>query len=228
MLCMAFLASCANEDINPSPTKDENKYGEFGFFHNDVIEDIFVSFPKNQTRGQQVSVAELKTICTDQATVSVISKDSQLLYQPSRITIQNISETPIDEIKANMTAADKSMIESIIRQLENGDSIVNIKAFVNASSLPLIKKEASLNFIDTYIASKNYWENNKDAWIEYIDENVEMIRTRSRWYDKVSWGQVAFSDAYYGWYGTLSSGCNIYVGAGAAAVGSVFSVLNQI
>lgn len=78
-------------------------------------------------------------------------------------------------------------------------------------------------------SSYDYWQENSDEWLSFLQENVEMeygvwndIKKKLKTTD---WNRVVFSDAYYAWFGTVSSGGNLIVGAGAAAVGSIFSAL---
>jgi hypothetical protein len=226
-IAMLTIECCQNVDT-PTISNVDTEDANFGNFHNEVISNIFDKLPDSQSRSNGVSIAEIKDVCIEEATESAIAKD-QLQYASSKITIQDVSSQTIVSIKNVMSNDDKEVIDGVVSMINQNISIEKIKKYILHSKLPGNKKDAANNFVDTYFSSKLYWEENGEAWINYINTNVVIgSRSRSSWYDDIYWDSVAFSDAYYAWYGTLSSGCNLYVGAGAAAVGSVAAVLNQL
>lgn len=229
-IAMVVVTGCQNDDTPTIPGNDEES-SKFGTFHNEVIKNIFDKLPSSLSRSNDgtVTISAIKEVCVEEATVSVLAKDAKLQYEPSKMTIAEVSSQTVESIQNAMSNEDREVVDGIVSLINQGSSLKTIKDFIAQCNLPNNKKEAAYNFLDTYISSKQYWEDNGAEWIDYINANV-IVETgsRSSWYDRVSWGNVAFSDAYYAWYGTLSSGCNVYVGAGAAAVGSVASVLNQL
>lgn len=200
-----------------------------GVVHNEIVSEIFSNLSTAKTRTSRISKDEFMKDCIREAALSVVSKDSTLSRQSAETTIANISMKPLDEIRMEMSDQDRQIIDSISGMLCNNTDANIIDDYIGMLHLHKQKLQAVKAFCETYQESLSYWNKCGAKWMEYIIENVDVDEGRiGRWLDKISWRQVAFSDAYYGWYGMMSSGCNIYVGVGGAAAGSIFSALNQL
>lgn len=223
-----IISGCQNEDFS-NENLQENLTSNFGVVHNEVIGEIYANLPQSKTRSATMTKGEFQSLCVEQAGISTLQRDNTLSPQLIERTIADVSLRTVDEIKVSMDDRDRQIIDAICIMIREGKNRSTIEGFIFNSNLNEQKTQAALNFYETYEASKTYWSEHGEEWICYIQENVELKpETRASWYEKISWSQVAFSDAYYGWQGTLASGCNVYVGAGSAAAGSIFSALNQL
>lgn len=226
---MLLLQSCSNETAPAIPEQKESQEANFGTVHNEVAAEILESLISFRSRGDCVTITAVHDACIEKATIATVAKDCNLQYAPTKIQITDISAPSVDAIKSTLSISDRSIVNGIMTLVSQKKDPSVIKRYVQNNSITAGQCEAALNFFETYEASVTYWEENKDEWIEYLNANVaSQTQRESKWYDKIRWGDVAMSDAYYAWYGTVSTGGNIYVGAGAAAVGSVFTVLNQM
>ena len=171
----------------------------------------------------------LKARYIEEAAKDVLSKDETLDYLNTKETIKTVASASISSIRTHMNHLDQEVIDMVIQDVSDGNSISSIKAKILKKELSQHKETAALNFAETYIASTDYWQENGANYVDYIDTNVIIVGKpgQSHWYDNIRWGDVALCDAYYAWYGTVTSGGNFYVGGGAAIVGSAFAVLNS-
>ncbi len=227
-IIFCFIIGCQSEDFNETSPINQSCL-TFGQLHNEVIGEILYNLSTSPTRSSMMTEAEFKQQCIDYAVESVLERDSSLSLQYVKSTITNISQRAVDDIRLSMSSYEKQVIDTVSRMISEEQTDVTIENYVYNSNLNLQQKQGVINFYDTYQSSSEYWAEHGKEWIAYIEENVDLSSgKRSSWYKRISWGQVAFSDAYYGWYGTVSTGGNIYVGIGAAAAGSIFSILNQM
>lgn len=230
---LSFIwVGCASEGPNEKPRQVEAT-PNFGVIHNEIIDEIFHSLSASTTRTSKMSKDEFMADCISEAAKTVISKDPTLSRQETEKTIANISMMPLEEIRLGMSDQDRQVIDSIASMLSNNIDANIIDDYIGTCHLDEQKIQAAKAFCETYQESLNYWNKCGAEWVEYIVQNVDVNvdvdeGVIGRWLDRISWKQVAFSDAYYGWYGMMSSGCNIYVGVGGAAAGLIFSALNQL
>lgn len=226
-ITVIIMTRCSQEESLSSGTNDStHETINFGQIHNDIIEDIIQNLKNGSTRVEEVSnLDSLRSYCIDRATSYVLSLDSELQYDQVRNQIKRMASVSEQYIKESMTNSDTQVVQTITQMIYNGNSQYLITNYIDNTSLPNIRKMAANNYNKTYHSSIEYWNREGNSWINYLKRYPSK---KLRWYEKISWGQVAFSDAYYGWFGTVNSAGNIYVGVGTAAVGSIFTILNQM
>lgn len=229
-ICMLPLiwVGCQSEGFDESPERVEDT-SNLGVIHNEIADEIFNSLSTSTTRTSKMTKDEFMSYCIQEAALSAVSKDPTLSRETAEPAITNISMKPVEEIRMEMDNQDCQIIDSVSIMLINNVDADVIGDYIERQNLDQQKFQAVKAFCETYQESILYWNKCGVDWMEYIITNVEVDeRIMGKWFDRISWGQVAFSDAYYGWYGMMSSGCNVYVGIGGAAAGSIFSALNQL
>lgn len=222
---LVLLSSCSQESQSVQSLQNNEmiKYAtEFAKIHNDCLASIYSSSCKNATKGttklttddivQNANAYIAKHITT---TKSSDKNNDSLNYLVSD-TYEN---TSIEDISNTIPDNAKLYIDNFLEDNEAYENILNL--IISDNSLNDQIKQAIICFIMTYRASYDYWQANGNDWLDLTGVNVtRSIRFRFNWKD------FAFADAWWGYQGMLSSACNIYVGAGSAAVGSAFSCLH--
>lgn len=233
--------SCANnnEPALPSNTQDKTvlieKSKQFATFHNECIKNTLSSLSSSQNRQNHITSFSIINsevyLITDNYINGKLSRARNTEVIASyNDTIKNITSHDVTAIRNDMTPVEIAFVDHSITLYEKGEALDRLMIDVEQSDLPITNKEAILNFMSTLEASSEYWEAEGEEWIEFLENNLpEEELQKFSFYDKkgkIQWKQVAFADAYYGWFGTVSTGGNLIVGAGAAAAGSIFSALN--
>lgn len=240
-LAMATIAhSCSSDDETPSPQTNQptstliEKSKLFASLHNECIRKTLSDLNSTTIKSGQITPSLIHSnilIFTDNY---ISEKHSFLRNTNTNIcyidTIKSITSNGISFIRNNMSDTEIVYVDQGMTLLETGEPLDLLMIDVEQSKLPEQNKEAILNFLSTLEASSEYWEAEGEEWIEFLENNLPDEELQNfTFFDKkgkIQWKQVAFADAYYGWFGTVSTGGNLIVGAGAAAAGSIFSALN--
>lgn len=228
ILSILMMTGCQNNSLSDEDIQKET-IPNIGVLHNEILDNIFENLMTSATRSDKISAAEFQALCITEACKSVIEKDSSLNLQDVEDRLSEVSTLSVEDIKAHMDENDRYVIDAISQMLTQEITGADIREYILSSNLDEQKTQAALAFYETYEESKSYWKVNKETWINYIQTNVALDEpmTRGR-FGHISWGQVIFADAYYGWYFMVSSGCNIVMGAGGAALGSAFTALGNM
>lgn len=239
-IVIATIISCSNNDEPIMPSADQStpalieKSKHFASLHNECIRKTLSELNTSFIHSNHITPASIHSnilLIMD----SYISEKHTYLRNISTNTcyidtISSITSTDISFIRESMSDTEIIYIDQGMTLLEAGEPLELLMIDVEQSELPEQNKEAILNFLSTLEASSEYWEQEGDEWIEFLENNLpEEELQKFSFFDKkgkIQWKQIAFADAYYGWFGTVSTGGNLIVGAGAAAAGSIFSALN--
>ncbi len=240
ILAASVVFSCsnqedpANQESNHTQSELIEKSKQFASLHNECIKNVLSELKTSSIAHKHTSVSSVRSnvfLITDNY---IQGKHSHVRNTQTNIcyndTIKDIVSQDIPSIRNIMTTTEIAYVERSMVLYETDKSLDNLMIEVEKSDLPHQNKEAILNFMTTLEASSEYWEAEGEEWIDFLEKNLpEEELQKFTFYDKagkIQWKQVAFADAYYGWFGTVSTGGNLIVGAGAAAAGSIFSALN--
>lgn len=208
-----LFSSCTNETETPqSESNEQINYGmEFASIHNDCLAYIHQGLNSAKTRGSITTDMEEMVISIANM---YIAKHSSTRTTLDPLTLDMFSTT-IEDIQKTLSPKEKEYIEKVLsNQTVSFESL--IKEVALDLDLPEINRQAVICFITTYQASSQYWTEHSSEWEELLNKP----QTR------VSFASVAFADAWWGYQGLMSSGLNLWVGGGAAAVGSACAFLH--
>lgn len=135
------------------------------------------------------------------------------------ITLEFINSLTITDICNQMSEAELIYTDRIL-QLDPEMSLKleeMKKEILGDISLSTVHKKAILAFLSLYEKAFAYWNVNYQKWIDLKRMYVNLVTTKA-----AGW---VVADGYWGWYGTVSSGGNGLVGAGAAAVASMCAAM---
>lgn len=224
-LVLFLLPSCANDVETSSFTNEDSEiinYAEkFADFHNECLDFCYQTF-KIQTKTEMYfssneefneRIVELVNLYVDQQR-GVSSKAHSI-----PLTLEFITSLTITDIRDQMSEAELIYIDRIL-QLDPAMSLrleEMKKEILGDISLSTVHKKAILAFLSLYEKSFAYWNVNYQKWIDLKSMYINLVTTKA-----AGW---VVADCYWGWYGTVSSGGNGLVGAGAAAVASMCAAM---
>jgi len=215
MMIGVFFSSCTNENEVTIPQNESNElidYGmEFASIHNDCLAYIYRGLNSTKTRGHVVADMEERVISIANMYISTHSSTRTV----SESLTQEMFSMTIEDIQESLSPKEKTYIERALSSQEVSSENL-IKEIASDLELPEINRQAVICFITTYQASSQYWTEHTSEWEKLLD----IPQTR------VSWANVAFADAWWGYQGLMSSALNPWVGGGAAAVGSACAFLH--
>lgn len=194
---------------------------QFAKIHNEGLEYIYESTHKLQTRTTEGVSFDFYSAMVDATNSFIAMKVANTRTSPCDmvfVTKEMYDSISIEDIKARMSPKELEYTNFAIENMGEIEPIVQNVA--HDSELSENQKFAVICFLTTLEASKEYWEANIDKWI--IGE-YGMMKTRARF--EFDLKTVIGSDAYWGYTGLLQSGMNVYVGGGAAALGSALSCI---
>lgn len=210
-----FLLSCTNENETANPQSESKElinYGmEFASIHNDCLAYIHQGLTTAKTRGCVATNMEEKILSIANMYIS----EHCLTKTTSESLTQDMFSATIEDIQNKLSPKEKEYIEKALsNQTFSFESL--IKEVALDLELSEVSRQAVICFITTYQASSQYWNEHSSEW----DELLNKPQTRATVAD------VAFADAWWGYQGFMSSGLNLWVGGGLAAVGSACAFLN--
>lgn len=190
---------------------------EFAKIHNDCLANIYISLISVKTRGKSVSIVPKSKIIEAANLYITKHKTQTRAANEIKYITEDMYKKNIEDLRKEIPNYELNYINRCISEKENSNSI--FKDVINDNKLSTERKQAIICFITTYEASSKYWQQNIQKW----DSNLmNGMTTRSV---RFNWRDVATADAYWGYMGMLSSGLNVWVGGGSAAVGSAFACL---
>ncbi|MCD8176012.1 MAG: cell wall metabolism sensor histidine kinase WalK [Tannerellaceae bacterium] len=219
---VAFCACSNNEET--TFFKQENSeivfYAEtFAFLHNDCLDYCYTNLNISTKAGKSfVSLDSFKEEITNLANmyVKIDTKGETNDDEVKFFSYDFINSISISEIRNMMSSTELSYIDQIISSsAENNQSINSIKEQILADNiLSEEQKKCVYTFICVYEMKSVYWGENLEKWQGMAEKYIDG-------YAKTKAAGWIVADCYWGWFGTVSSGGNAIVGAGAAAVASV-------
>lgn len=222
-----LLSSCSsNIDETKVDTSSESelilKGKKFARVHNECLDYIYENTHKPQTRATNKVNGDLFSDIVDTANSFIAEKVAKTRTTSDGtmyVTKEMYDSITIEDIKAQMSPIELEYTNMAVENINCIESLINQVAY-DAPELSDIQKQAVICFLTTLESSLEYWQENIDKWKSDSD-----VGAQTRGHFEFNWKEVAFADAYWGYTGMLSSGLNIYVGGGAAAVGSAFACL---
>lgn len=209
---MDETASFSNED-----SEIINYAEDFALAHNDCLDYCFKNL-NSSTKASVIfaSLEEFNSKIAELANSYVEARTTISLKSGSPFfTMETINSVTIADIRNQMNDTELFFIDRILAEKpdakETFDKISS--EVVLDKTLSDLQKKAVCSFITVYEKSSTYWQKNLQNWLTLKTTLVpNPITTRL-----AAW--IA-ADCYWGWYGTVASGGNGIVGAGAAAVAS--------
>ncbi|MCM1521945.1 MAG: hypothetical protein NC039_04760 [Muribaculaceae bacterium] len=228
LILFGLLVSCYSEpDCLNKHTQDIISARQIGKYHNQLINQTISSLNLRESRTGNKTIKSIKTEIFQEIVTTCQNK-----YGLSDTDLNNlgrIAYTNIDSIRSNCTEFETNIVEMCNKHILDNVPFDDIYDYIEETELIESQKEALTAFVSTLESSTEYWATSRDDFFRYISGNLDenlLAESLDIQYRNIRWGDVAFSDAYYAWYGFVSSGCNVYVCVGASAVGSAFAVLN--
>lgn len=221
VMTLCFIACSSESEETQTTSVQSNELitqgRKFANIHNDCLENIYNSLISSKTRSTSTHKFSKSEVvkAANQYIAQHVSK-TRANADENYIT-EKTYEISIEDIREQIPEYELNYIEKILSTDGNNENI--LKDIINDNKLTISKKKAIICFSTTYNASSEYWQKNIYKW----NNNIKKVPvTRAI---RFNWKEVAFADAYWGYTGMLSSGLNVWVGGGAAAVGSALSCL---
>lgn len=220
-LLATVLLSCSNgESLKEESTSELILKGkEFASLHNDCVEYVCSKLKQQKSRTTEENIDELMEYSLELAVDYFSQKDSRTKNEISD-DVKQLLESSIYDIQGHMNETEMTIINQYLVDDSQPEKWINY--VIQDCNLDESKQQALINFICTYSASKEYWQEHNTEWIDITGFEPSSSLSRG----SANWGDVAFSDAYYGWWGAVSTG-NVAIAACTSAVGSIASYLNQ-
>lgn len=219
-LFISFTACSYMDETAPFSNEDSeivNYAEDFALAHNDCLDYCFKNL-NSSTKASVIftslekfnsKIAELANSYVESRTTISLKSSSQFF------TIETIHSITIPAIRNQMNDTELFFIDRILAEKPNERGTLDriISEVILDKTLSDLQKKAVCSFITVYEKSSTYWQKNLQDWLTLKTTLVpNHITTRL-----AAW--IA-ADCYWGWYGTVASGGNGIVGAGAAAVAS--------
>lgn len=217
----ALCIGCSSTD-ETIPFSDEDSqiisYAEqFATTHNDCL-DYCLKHLNTSTKSNvefaslndfHSKIAELAKLYVEAHTTFKLKSSYQLF------AVEFINSVTIPDIRKNMSDTELFFIDKTLAENPNKkEKLAEIIANVIADkTLSVLQKKAVCSFITVYEKSSSYWNKNRQEWLTLKTALLPNHITPRL----AAW--IA-ADCYWGWYGTVASGGNGIMGAGAAAVAS--------
>ena len=136
------------------------------------------------------------------------------------ISLDLILSVTNEDIRKKMSSLELSYIDQIFMKEPTDKKAIQelLLKLLTEKDLSNLQKKGVASFISVYQQSSEYWDERLQDWMNLKKNSIEQFKMTK----VASW---VVSDCYWGWFGTVSSGGNAIVGAGAATVASVCSAL---
>lgn len=199
--------------------------------HNQLLNETLTNLKQHSSRSGEQTLSDI----SDNALSYMIQRSiantsrSEILLEEKQQIIRDLTNKEVPAIRQEMSEREIEFIDRAIYSVEQHQQAIDALLIEAAESdLPELHKEAVMNFLATLQSSEIYWEENDENWTEYLRTHLSQDDFEAFKLDdpNVPLMQVAFADAYYIWWGTLNSGCNMGIGLCCGAVGSLFTYLN--
>lgn len=215
-----FFTACSS-NLEEHPLLQGNEFvasgKEFAIIHNECLMNIYNSLTSSKTRNSaNCGFSKSDIILVANQYIAQHLSDTRAATDSVYISEETFNKT-IDDIRNQMSESELNYVERVLSDAESNNLI--IEEIINDGNITDSNKKAIICFVTTYEASSEYWQQNIEEWKNNI---ANTPTTRSV---EFNWKEVATADAYWGYTGMLSSGLNLWVGGGAAAVGSAFACL---
>lgn len=217
ILTIAFNYACSNEQQFPKQDSQNELISsgmQLAKIHNECLKKIFNDFELSTRNAIDLEPEEIKE--------NIIMSINDYLSSINQVQARNTDVNKIYLTDYNMT------IEEIAKTLSEKEKYYIDKALSHDIQLEILlnqvcaddmmeedNKQAVIGFITTLEASTEYWNEHLDEWYEYFG------KPQSR----ASLETVAVADAWWAYQGLMSSGLNIIVGGGAAALASACTAI---
>lgn len=217
ILTIVFNYACSNEQKFPEQNS-QNELISLGMrlakIHNECLENIFNDFNLSTRNAIELESEEIK----DRIVMSINDYLSSINQAQTRNTdVNKVHLTDynmtIEEIEKTLSEKEKYYIDKALSHDIQLDVLLN--QVCADDMLEENNKQAVIGFITTLEASTEYWNEHLDEWYEYFG------KPQSR----ASLETVAVADAWWAYQGLMSSGLNIIVGGGAAALASACTAI---
>ncbi len=217
ILTIALNYACSNEQKLPEQNS-QNELISLGMqlaeIHNECLEKIFNDFNLSTRNVIELETEEIKE--------RIVTSINDYLSQIGQVQTRNTDvnkvyltdyNMTIEEIEKTLSEKEKYYIDKALSHDIQLDALLN--QVCADDMMEENNKQAVIGFITTLEASTEYWNEHLDEWYEYFG------KPQSR----ASLEAVAVADAWWAYQGLMSSGLNIIVGGGAAALASACTAI---
>lgn len=185
-------------------------------FHNECLEKVYTDYINSLTR----SMTDSPNLVKNQIVLSINNLINEKLFTRSEsdyVNYDDYNSTSINEIIATVSEHEMQYINrSITAEPESLSQILNEVS--TDSILNVSQKQAVISFIATFDLSSEYWESHYQEWGDIF----KIAETRAI---EATIQDIAFADAWWAYQGAMSSGFNVYVAGGAAALASITTAI---
>lgn len=225
-LFILFTACSYTDETATSTTEDSEivSYAEyFATTHNECLDYCFEQL--NTTTKASVTFASMNELNAEMVELaqSYVEAHTNLALKSNGqiLTIDFINSATISDIRNRMSDSELFFIDKTLAESPNRKDVFEkiISEVITDKTLTTLQKKAVCSFITVYQKSTAYWDKNRQDWLT-LKTNLVTHQITLR---LAAW--IA-ADCYWGWYGTVASGGNGIVGAGAAAVASGCMAMN--
>ncbi|MCH5310943.1 MAG: hypothetical protein J1E57_03160 [Prevotella sp.] len=221
-----LLTACSSsyEEVSDNVSTENELifYGQkFAKVHNECLDYIYESACNLQTRASNRDSIQLTDVIINATNEFVARKcaNTRSVFDDTTYVTKEMYDTiTIEDIKKQMSPKELEYTNKAIENIHSTESLLKDVAY--DPELSDIQKQAVICFLTTLKVSLEYWRENINKW-----KNSNNVESQTRGHFRFDWKEVAFADAYWGYTGMLSSGMNVYVGGGTAALGSAFACL---
>lgn len=234
VLSIFATISCSNEET-PTVSNETNalisKARRVGDMHNQLLNEVLTNLNGQSSRSGVQTLSDIHDYALSyiaQRSIATSSRSETVLSENQQI-IRDLTAKEVPAIRQEMSVKEIEFVDRAIYSIEmqQQQAIDTLLIEAAESDLPTLHKEAVMNFLATLQASEIYWDGNEEDWVEYLRTNLSAEDFEAFQLDtNARASQIAFADAYYMWWGTLGSGCNITVGVCCGAFGSLCTFLN--
>ncbi len=209
-IMIAYTACSNDESVRIQEQSHLIKVGkEFAKIHNECLAYVYKDLTSAKTRTslknemdvKQLFVSSINRYITQNTTRVISEEDAPIKLSDYNLSIDDIAKTLSEKETYYVNKAlmsERTSIETLLKEVDLD------------TELKKENKQAVITFITTLQASSEYWEQHLGEWNELFNKP----QTRA------SVKEVAIADAWWGYQGLMSSGLNLLVGGGAAALAS--------
>lgn len=223
------VTSCSNEEneMVKFGNKDSDivVYAEnFGKMHNECLDYCYEQLVSVKLRSKKTFTSEKEF---NEGLVKLVNQYIEekktivgLKSHNESITLDFIASVSNEDIREKMNSLELSYIDqTLLLEPNNKKALQNLQLKLLAEkNLTDLQKKAVASFISVYQKSSEYWITKHSYWMDLKMQSIDQFTTTKA----AAW---VVADCYWGWFGTVSSGGNGLVGAGAAAVASACAAL---
>lgn len=224
-----LTVSCSNEENEMINFGNEDYeilvYAEnFGKLHNECLDYCYDQLNSMKLRSSKNFASEVEFY---EKIVEFVNQYTKKEYSSSDLRNSNvfisldlILSVTNEDIRKKMSSLELSYIDQIFMKEPTDKKAIQelLLKLLTEKDLSNLQKKGVASFISVYQQSSEYWDERLQDWMNLKKNSIEQFKMTK----VASW---VVSDCYWGWFGTVSSGGNAIVGAGAATVASVCSAL---